>query len=365
MSPIRSALDFIHEVFASAWSQRAASALTIVIVAAMCAATLLTTGRSVGAQEAVLSSIDSVGTRTIVIRAEPSAGLTSTVLERARHIEGISWMSGFGPAFDTFNSRISDGVRVGARKAYGPAAAAMTGSAALPGAAFATASALEKLGMSDPSGGLSSPDGLDLAVVGKLELPEQLRFLEPLVLVADAGQSEGPLAVLVVVVSEPHLVSPVARSLESVLGADDASKLSVSTSERLADLRALVDNQLGAFGRELVLLILGVSAALVGAVQYGLVLFRRKDFGRRRALGASRQFVFSLLLVQTALLCTLGSVIGCSVALAGLAASGDPLPEFSFFAAVAILAVSSGLLAAVVPAVAAASRDPLRELRVP
>ena len=51
----------IREAADSAWSQRVASVIFMVIVAAMCSSVLLTTGRTVGAEDAVLSSIDSGG----------------------------------------------------------------------------------------------------------------------------------------------------------------------------------------------------------------------------------------------------------------------------------------------------------------
>ena len=60
-----------------------------------------------------------------------------------------------------------------------------------------------------------------------------------------------------------------------------------------------------------------------------------------------------------------GIAVGSAGAAIGLLASGDPLPGLGFFAAVAILATAVGVVAALLPAVAAARRDPLKELRVP
>ena len=61
--------ELIREAIATARSQPVASALTVFMVAGMILAVMLTTGRTVGAEQEVLGSIDSAGTRSITIRA--------------------------------------------------------------------------------------------------------------------------------------------------------------------------------------------------------------------------------------------------------------------------------------------------------
>ncbi len=244
--------------------------------------------------------------------------------------------------------------------------------------------------MSDGTGGIRLDESdAEYAVVGSLTVPDFLSFLEPLLIaphgprsgsdVAPAGSGAAPtgsymgaaptgseaIAVLVVVAERAEFVTPVSRAVTSVLSVDDPKKVSVSTSEQLATLRGLVDGQLGMFGRDLIFIVFAGSGVLVAAVQYGLVMLRRKDFGRRRALGASQRLIVALLLAQSSLLGGIGASAGCSAAAVMLAATGAPLPTPSYFGAVAILALLTSTLAAVIPAFAAARRDPLRELRVP
>lgn len=192
-------------------------------------------------------------------------------------------------------------------------------------------------------------------------------MLEPLVIVPQTRElePESTVSVLVVIASRPDLVAPVSQAVQSVLAVDDPTKVKISTSESLATLRALVQRQLGSFGRNLVIVVFAMTAVLVAAILYGLVMLRRKDFGRRRALGASRGLIIGLLLTQMAILSVVGAVLGTGIALVGLAASGDPLPGTAFVAALNVLAVAVGTLAALVPAIAASRRDPLKELRVP
>ncbi len=70
MNAIRRMLAIIREAMASARSQPVASVVSIIMVAGMCATVLLTTGRTAGAEQAVVASIDSAGTRAVVVRAD-------------------------------------------------------------------------------------------------------------------------------------------------------------------------------------------------------------------------------------------------------------------------------------------------------
>ena len=64
-------IPLLREAVASARSQLVASVLTVVVIAGLCVAALLTSGRTVAAEEAALAQLDAVGTRSIVI-GEPA-----------------------------------------------------------------------------------------------------------------------------------------------------------------------------------------------------------------------------------------------------------------------------------------------------
>ena len=170
---------------------------------------------------------------------------------------------------------------------------------------------------------------------------------------------------LVIIADRPDLVAPVAEAVRSVLVVTDPAKITLTTSENLAALRRLVEGQLDSFGRSLDIVVFALTGVLVAAILYGLVMLRRKDFGRRRALGASQALIIALLLTQTGVLALVGATIGGVAASIGLMASGDPFPGWDFVGAVAILSTTIGVIAALLPALAAARRDPLKELRVP
>jgi putative ABC transport system permease protein len=363
-------IGIIREALLSAKSQPVASALTLLVVAGMVLTVMLTTGRTVGAEQRVLGTIDSAGTRSITIRAEPDAGLTSSVLARIAGIDGIEWAAGFSAASDATNSKVLDGQRVPVRRIFSAENAEHLGIPASPSASdgivWASELALEQLGLPDRTGSITLTSGETIGVGGRMDVPDYLRGLEPLVLI-DRRDSTGtePIGVLIVVAESPDLVAPVSEAVVSMLAVDDASKITVQTSEALAQLRSVVEGQLGSFSRGLVLALLALSGLLVAVLLYGLVMMRRKDFGRRRALGASRSLIVTLLLTQTAVLAMTGIVVGVMVSTLILIFSGDPAPGFAFTVALAVLTLATALIASVIPAIIASRREPIRELRVP
>lgn len=360
--------SMLREAVASARSQRAASTLTILMVAGMILTVMLTTGRTVATEEQVLGSIDDAGTRTIEIRAEDAAGVQSDVLDRIRGIDGIEWSAAFSAARDATNTLVPDGTRVPVRYAYGDGfeRLGIPASIALPGeAAYASGAALQSFGLVDGTGAITLTTGETVTVAGRLDVPDFLASFEPVVLVPTVTDEPEIVNVVLVIADSPELVAPVADAVLSVLAADDPTKVSVQTSESLATLRAVIESQLGASSRVLVLALLGVTALLVGVILYGLVMMRRKDFGRRRALGATRAFIVTLLVAQTVILALVGIAVGLAVSVVVALITSDPLPGVFFIVALSVLAVLAAVIAAIIPAVAASRREPIRELRVP
>ncbi|PPF83636.1 lipoprotein ABC transporter permease [Rathayibacter rathayi] len=363
------ALSIVREAVAIARAQLLPSLITMIVVGGLCATVLLTTGRTVGAQRSVVQSVDAIGTRAIVIHAEPSAGLTPDVVDRIASVEDVEWVGAFSSATDVTNVAIAGGAKVPVRRLWTNDAQSLGISrAGTPPDedAWASPRALATLGMRLPSGGIVAADGDGHAVVGRLSVPDYLSDLEPLVVLPhEASQGRDAVSRLVVIAGEPQSVAAVSAAVQSLLAADDPSAVTVSTSETLARLRGVVDGRLGDFGGGLVAGVFLLSAVLETAVLYAFVMMKRKDFGRRRALGASRSLIAGLVTTQVALLSVIGVCVGSAAALLSLVASGDPLPDAEFCVAVAVLAIAASTVAALVPATVAARREPVKELRVP
>ncbi|GAB3535243.1 hypothetical protein GCM10027403_12500 [Arthrobacter tecti] len=360
----------LREAAASALSQPVASVITILMIAAMCITILLTTGRTAGAEQAVINTLDSAGTRSIIIRASTGSGVDSTVVDRLAAVDGIQWHGAFGPALDSTNAAVPDGTRVPVRTLHTQDLDDLQPSREITlhgPSAFASASGTSLLGLYEGTGTVSSVLGSnDFAIIGAIDVPPHLAFLEPLVIAPQpASASPSEVNVIVIVAERVDLVEPVRHAAISVLGASDPALITVNTSQQIADLRTIVQSQLSTFGRSLVLVVFIITAGISAALLYGLVMMRRKDFGRRRALGASKSLIIKILLIQTALLSGLGTMLGTTAATIVLVNAGDPLPSPQFFLAIAILSITTGTLSALVPAIVAARREPLKELRVP
>lgn len=108
-----------------------------------------------------------------------------------------------------------------------------------------------------------------------------------------------------------------------------------------------------------------LTATLVMVVQLALVLLKRRDWGRRRALGANRFRIIALIVTHTGMLAVIGATIGVIMSLLVLQIWGDPLPSVSYLGATMVLAIAVSVFGAIFPAVIASYRDPITELRVP
>ncbi|MFT4216531.1 MAG: hypothetical protein QM619_05010 [Micropruina sp.] len=362
----------VREAIAMAWAQRVPTVIAMVLMGGMTAAVLLTSGRASAAEAQILTSIDAVGSRAITIRAEPSAGLDYSVVERLRTIAGVEWVGAFGQAVDVSNGITGSDVAVASRVLVSTSLQPLGIAApAVDGVAYASKRALDALGMPDAAGYLAALERTGYDMGGRLQTPEFLEALEPIVIVprdlhqVAATMRPGDVALVIVVVQRPESVTAVADASRELVAPVDPAGVTVAAASDIARLRALVQGQLGGFSRGLTLMLTGVLAVLVGTLQFGLVMIRRKDFGRRRALGATRGLIVGLITVQTVLIACAASVLGAVIALTVLVSGREPLPPADFVAATMILTVAASGLGALAPAIVASRRDPLAELRVP
>ncbi|MEI2777571.1 MAG: FtsX-like permease family protein [Tetrasphaera sp.] len=361
-------IAYLREAFASARSQTTASALVILVLAGLVVAVSLTTGRAAAAQRQILAVIDDEDTRSIMIRATVDAGVAAHLVTDAAALSGASWALGVGPARDGVNARrLGDVAAVGVRAMYASSlqAIGVSGPPAVPGAAYANREAERVLGFIDGVGGVTTTDGTSFSVVGRAEIPPAIDLSEPLVLAPVSPAGSQPLTALLVRARTPADVAPLMRALSRMVTVDDPSKVTVESSARLAALRADVDANLTSYGRSLLLLILTSGVGLVTIILSALVFLRRRDFGRRRALGATRGMIVGLLLLQVALLSVAGLALGAATTVIVARLRGLVLPGADFFAAVGVLTLVAALTGAVIPAALAARREPLKELRTP
>ncbi|WP_219817097.1 FtsX-like permease family protein [Arthrobacter sp. GMC3] len=346
--------------------------MTALLIAGMCIAVLLTSGRAAGAQQAVLGTLDEAGTRTILVTTDRAGTIPAGIVQKLKNVDGIDWALALGPAEDVTNAAIPGGTKQSLSHGWATnwSAFGLRISPSSPESGIANQNVLEQLGLADNLGIVETASGIRYSVSGPARLPREGSTTLPDILIphnptADANNDSEDVQSLVIVTNSTAAVQPVAELLTGFIAPSDASSVHVQTSQRLVDLRAVVDDQLVVFGRVLTMGILAIASTLVGIVTFGLILLRRKEFGRRRALGASRKTVIALVLIEAAIVAAAGALIGEVAAASLLLALDDPMPPTTFMAGIAILAISAGIIASFLPAIFAARREPIVELRVP
>jgi ABC-type antimicrobial peptide transport system permease subunit len=115
---------------------------------------------------------------------------------------------------------------------------------------------------------------------------------------------------------------------------------------------------------------LALALAMVGL--YGLISHEveqsRRDIGVRMALGATRNLILGMVLRRVALMLLAGTAAGLVLTLfarrlIGMVIYFEAQKEAGGFLLVALVLMAAGLLAALIPAVRAASVEPMQALR--
>jgi len=362
-------LALIKEGFAMVRSNVVASALIATIVALISGAVLATTGQTAAQEAAVLSTIDDAGTRTITIReGSGGPGFDRDALPRILALSDVESAIGLGQTFDVRNeARRGGGAPVPTRVVFGGPNADLVvtqGRWPLPGEAAVGDGAMPRLGLEVPSGSVGSVEFEPVAVVGSFRGAGPFANLANGVLVG-AAPEDTTMRLVVVVASAPEEVAGLAAAVVEVLSPDDRLSLRIETSEQLANVRQAVQGELGRFSRELIVFVLAGGLALTTVTVLSAVTLRKRDFGRRRVLGASRSAIVVLVLTQTAVSAVVGSAVGTVAGLAIVRQVAEAVPPWSFVVGVGTLALLAALVAAMLPALLAARRDPVRVLRVP
>lgn len=360
---------WLREVVVTVVSQPVTSLMMVLVVFGGTCAVVATAGRNEGAEAAVLSRVDARGTRTLTVYVQGAQpDFTSRLVPDLAHYGVVQEVVGLGPVVDVTSAATPAGGRVGMRSIYGT----LAGKAFVPrrpvaGMPLAAASsdALAVLGMPQGRGTVRAADGREVLVTGEVTLPDYLEGVAPVVAVpGDVGGGE-PLAALTVLARRPQDLPLVSRLVSAALADVPRDKVRVQSSEELVELRAAIGGELTSQNRAIILGTTGASAAAMLTVVWATALMRRKDFGRRRALGATRSAIVGLMTSQVCVVSVIATFAGAGAGVGWLAATGKPLPGLEFLAALVLGFTLIATAAAAVPACWAATRDPVIELRVP
>ncbi|MBC7271176.1 MAG: permease [Actinomycetales bacterium] len=363
-------LLILREALATAWAAKVPSALVVVLVATMCAATLATVGRTAAAEAQLLDRLDSAGSRVLIVADTARNELiTPTIVDQTALLSTSERAVGTLIPVDVVNGVIGDGgTRVPAWGIHGelPAVATLlAGRWPGPQEAIASRDALRALGMDEKAGWVtlaSSTLADDWSIVGVFEAREPFDDLEAgLLYPAPTGRALD--AVRVVLTSASVAPAAQAQALR-LISAPSPDALSITSPVSLAALQEQVTSDLANFGRTLLLAVLGAGGLLVTVITLADVLVRRTDLGRRRALGATRGVIVALVVLRTVGPALCGAAIGTGLGIY-LTARLGAAPPWEFTCGTVLLALLAAATSAVPPALYAATRDPVRVLRTP
>lgn len=362
-----SALAHLGEAAALLRRERVLTATVILVVLAMVTGILTSAGRSDAAASAILDRIDTASARSVVI-ADPSAqaGLSGDSVAALQALSGIDWVLGLGPAQDLRNAAVPSGDPVPMRAVSGDIGAALgLDLEQLPdGAALASSAGAARLGLSQGVGAARTAEQSEVVIAGTYTPPGWLDPLRESVILS-APNPPGTLAFIIVLATSIETVPQLITAARAVIVAEDPNLVSVVGSTVLADLEQVVSGDLASYTQAIVLGVLGLGAFATAVALLGLLGLRNVDFGRRRALGASRGQLIGLTLLHILLAGILGAVAGVAVSLIGLALLLDSLPSPGFILGTAGLSILTAVVAATPPALRAAAQDPVAVLRTP
>lgn len=364
----------LRDGVAAAIAQPVATVTAALVVAIVCVVVLVTTGQSAAAERAVMQHIDSVGTRLVVAFDQTGdARIHADGIHTINTLDTVSWAFALGPVTDVRNADSPRTTGIALRPLFGdlpPTLTITTGRAPAEGEAIVGAEAAKTLGLRDGVGTVS--DGThSWPVVGVFTAPEPLASLTTTAILPTSTTALTPggepvLARFVyAMATDVTSVDTLAKALPSALPAASSSGITVETPSGALELRRVVAGELGASSRQLMAVVLTVGLALITVTVFGAVASRRRDFGRRRALGATRNALMVLVLVQTAIAASLGVAVGTATGLLTVFRMSGELPAQTFTMGVATLALLIAVIGAMPPAMAAARRDPVSILRVP
>ncbi len=367
-------MGLLAEGVAGARAQPIITVTTALVIAIVCLVVLATTGQSAASEQAVVAHIDSLGSRLVVsFDQSGDAHIQPASVQEVAALDQVSWAFAVGPVVDVHNADSPREDVVPARTLFGqaPTAIPLTIGRA-PGAdeAIIGADAARTLGLRDGVGVVT--DGTQAwPVVGVFQADGPLGGLNGTVLVAagattvGAGAQPPDARYVYAMARDVGAVGLVSQALPAVLRSQQPSAITIDEPSGVIELREAVAGELGRSSRLLMALVLALGLSIITITVMGAVAGRRRDFGRRRALGASRTAIVVLVLLQTATAGLAGAIVGTGAGLVVVHNLAGRQPGAGFTCGVATLSFLIALVGSLAPAILAANRDPVQILRVP
>lgn len=244
-----------REAWAMTWAARVSSALIVVVVAAMCFASIVTVGRSASAAADVAARMEQAGARRLSVTDTRDGGFVNArTLGVVREVSTVESATALGTPFDATNGVIgSGGVRVPTWPVLGGVDEAVTlvrGRWPQPGEALVSVAQVRTLNLAEPVGYLTSADGVtQYPIVGAFTPQAAFDDLAAGAIVAAAPDATG--RELRVVIDDVTSAGPTVGSILAVLAPSDPQGVQVDSPTALAQTARDLNAQMSGFGRTL------------------------------------------------------------------------------------------------------------------
>ncbi len=338
----------------------------------MCTTTGLTVGRVAAAQQDVTARMESAGSRHLSITDAKSIGfMSAATVTQASGFSAVERAVGFATTIDTVNAATGvGGTRVPAVLIVGDVRVAVTlirGRWPRPGEALISVTAQSELGLDEPLGAITTATDLSAVrasypIVGSFAPRDPFAELEVGLVVA--APPDATVHRLDVISTTATDATDAQAATLALLNRADPTDLTVTSPETLAQVQTDVLGALANYNQSLVILVQLAGGILVAVVALADVLIRRTEIGRRRALGAPRWALTTILITRAMFAALAGALIGTVATVLVVTRTGQH-PDPTFTIATAVLALVATTIATTLPALAAARQDPVHVLRTP
>jgi putative ABC transport system permease protein len=359
-------LALLRESCVSALAARVPTVLILLVTAAMTFAAAATSGRSAALQDQLDRRVQDAGARVITVGDLGDDGfLTETAIETVAALSSVESAAAVTSAATVTNRSLGwGGPTVSAWGLVGADFADIVdlrlGRWPQPGEAIVSIKAAQVLRMDSASGAVITRDQQTYTVVGGFAAEGPFDWLNDGVLYAPTERAVGAEAR--VVVSDLGMLGPTERTVRKVLEPNDPANLGLTSPRDLAEVSHELGGDVRSAGYETTLIVLLVGTLFVGAVSLGDVLIRRRDLGRRRALGVTRFDLVALICLRVMFSAVLGAVVGI-IAVQAFGAIAETIAPLPYAAASATLVAIAALVATIPAGLLAANRDPVTVLR--
>lgn len=373
--------EIVRETFKSAWAQKIFTLTTASIVAIVSLVVLLTAGQGAALENQVISQMNSIGSKLISVADQgQQPGINPQAVANLETINHVAWVLGLSEVTDYNNSQNQIQETGTAGRVYYDQLPKefeiIKGRAPNPGEAVISEKAAASLGLEKGYGSIAKNtlinhgalienDARIIDVVGIYQPPKGIKTFQEIILIRGNNPQTDTLRYIYVMAKETAQVTALGEAIANSVYADPESQIVVEPPSGIIELSHVISGQVGESGRKTMLIVLGVGVVIIAVIQMTMVSAKRKDYGRRRALGASRSLIVCQVLSQTGVAALPGAVIGATGGYLYLQITQGQTPSLNFTIGVAVLAVVVAVLAAIYPAVISALRDPVRILRVP